>query len=257
MKSFRFLYMVLLAFGLAACYEVNEEIVINENGSGHFVSRMDMSSLIEMMQTFVGEEELAKEGLDRVIDTTIMMKSLIDSVKDITNDQRKIMENGKMHLVMNIREKIFKTEMDVSFTDYNGLQALLSSGGTVGLPQVLQTISGKNEKKQADSSAPKEPDLDALNEVYDITVKNGVISKKINPEKLQAIKDKPEMAQIAELANSGMEILYSTTIKLPRPVIRVNNELVKLSDDKKTVSIKYNLLDLFNTPDKFSYVIEW
>jgi hypothetical protein len=54
-----------------------------------------------------------------------------------------------------------------------------------------------------------------------------------------------------------MEILCTTSIKLPRPAKKVSNPLIKLSDDKKTATMKYNLLELLETPDKFSYSIEY
>lgn len=69
--------------------------------------------------------------------------------------------------------------------------------------------------------------------------------------------DRPEMAQMKQLTSSGMEILYTTTIKLPRAAKKTNNPLLKLSEDKKTVTMKYNLLELLDTPEKFSYTIEY
>ena len=69
--------------------------------------------------------------------------------------------------------------------------------------------------------------------------------------------EKPEIGQLKQMASSGMEILYTTTIKLPRPAKKTESALIKLSDDKKTVTLKYNLLDLFENPEKFSYRIEF
>ena len=65
------------------------------------------------------------------------------------------------------------------------------------------------------------------------------------------------MEQMKQLSSSGMEILYTTTIRLPRPVKKSDNPNFKISDDKKTVTMKYNLLDMFDNPEKFSYTIEY
>jgi len=51
--------------------------------------------------------------------------------------------------------------------------------------------------------------------------------------------------------------MYTTTITLPRPVKKVDNPLAKLSDDKKTVTIKFNLVDVFEKPEQFGYNIEY
>jgi ClpP class serine protease len=237
---------------------MNEEIQINADGSGTYVTKMDMSQLIDMMQTFAGEEELTKEGLDRVIDTTILMKSLMDSAKDVTAEQKELMKNGKMKLQMNIKEKIFKMDMNLPYKNYNSLQQLMAGqgGNGAGLADVFKNMFGKGDTA-GQPAAPKDPGMDALAGIYDVTVKNGLISKKLNTEKFKALLDKPEMAQVKQLGSSGMEILCTTSIKLPRAVKKSDNPLIKLSDDKKTVTMKYNLLELLETPDKFSYTIEY
>src|SRR5690242_19941189 len=108
MKKVRFVFVLLIAVLVNSCYEVNEEIVINQNGSGTYATHMDMSALIDMMQTLAGDEELSKDGLDRAVDTTINLKNMIDSAKDLTASQKELMQNGTMHMAMNLKEKIFK-----------------------------------------------------------------------------------------------------------------------------------------------------
>src|SRR5688500_7553955 len=104
MRYLKYILTVLVLCCLVSCYEVNEEIQINADGSGTYATKMDMGQLIAMMQTFAGEEELAKEGMDRVIDTTIMMKSIMDSAKEATAEQKELMKDGKMQLQMNVKE---------------------------------------------------------------------------------------------------------------------------------------------------------
>ncbi|WP_315819758.1 hypothetical protein [Paraflavitalea speifideaquila] len=125
------LVLVFLGF-LASCYEVNEEIVINEDGSGTYVTKMDMSQLIEMMQSFAGEEELSKEGLDRPIDTTIRMKDMLDSAKDVTPEQKALMAGGIMKMQMNIKEKLFKMDLNFPYSGYDNLQKLMAGQGNSG-----------------------------------------------------------------------------------------------------------------------------
>jgi hypothetical protein len=55
----------------------------------------------------------------------------------------------------------------------------------------------------------------------------------------------------------GIEIPYTITLKLPRPVKKSDNPLAILSEDKKTVTIKYNLIEMMDHPQKFEYTIEY
>ena len=261
MKNLKLILVTLLAVFFVSCYEVNEEIVINENGSGSFVTKMDMSQLLEMLQTMGGDEELTKEGLDRPIDTTIMMKSLMDSAKDMTADQKALMKDGKVHLQMNMNEKLMKLNVDIPYSGYDNLQKLMSGMGNngTGIGEAFKAIFDKGDDSSvADMPAqPKTNQMDQLNGIFDVVVKNGMISRKANQEKFKKLMDNPEMEQMKQLSSSGMEILYTTTIKLPRPVKKSDNPLIKLSEDKKTVTMKYNLLEMIETPEKFSYTIEY
>ena len=257
MKKIILLLSVIICF--VSCYEVNEEITINQNGGGTFITRMDMGQMLEMIQSMAGEEELAKEGLDKAIDTTIFMKNIMDSSKDATAEQKELMKDGKVNLQMNMKEKLFKAQVDIPFKKYNDLQSLMSGQGNsmTGLSELFKGAFDKGEAQKPQLDAPKEPGLEDMNSIFDVTVKDGLISKKVNLERHKALIERPEIAQMQQMSTGGMEILYTTTIKLPRPAKKTENPLIKLSDDKKTVTLKYNLLDLFEQPEKFSFSVQY
>ncbi|MCS3801810.1 hypothetical protein [Niastella sp. OAS944] len=257
-KYFKYALTVAISIFFVSCYEVNEDIEINADGSGTYVTKMDMSALIDMMQTYAGEEELQKEGLDRVLDTTVLFKSLLDSNKDATAEQKVLMKDGKMKMQMNIKEKIFKLDMSFPYKDLNSLQQLMSgkAGGGTGMSEALKNVFGKKEGDQ-DAAAPKGPDMGDFAGIYNVTIKKDLIEKKVNQEKYKEFMARPEMAQMKQLTSSGMEILYTTTIKLPRAAKKSDNPLIKLSPDGKTVTMKYNLLELLENPEKFAYSIQY
>lgn len=256
MKYLKYMLSLVFCLGLVSCFEVNEEIVINADGSGTYVTKMDMGQLIDLMQTFAGEEELKKDGMDRVLDTTIYMKNMVDSAKEMTTEQKELMKDGKMKLQMNIKEKLLKMDMNFPYKNLSNLQQFMSGKGGSGMTNVFKNMFDKKDGAEQ-SLAPNGPDMGDFANMYDVTIKNGLISKKVNAQKFKALTEKPEMAQMKQLTSSGMEILYTTTIKLPKPAKKTDNPIIKLSDDKKTVTMKYNLLELLENPEKFSYTIEY
>src|SRR5688572_25523835 len=257
-KYFKYVLAVAFSIFFVSCYEVNEEIEIKADGSGTYVTKMDMGALIDMMQSFAGEEELQKEGLDKVLDTTILFKSLLDSAKDATAEQKELMKDGKMKMQMNIKEKLFKMDMSFPYKNLNNLQQLMSgkAGGGTGMTAALKNVFGKKDGEN-EAAAPKGPDMGDFAGIYDVTIKNGLIEKKVNTVKYKEFMDRPEMAQLKQVTSSGMEVLYTTTIKLPRAAKKADNPMIKLSDDKKTVTMKYNLLELLENPEKFAYSIQY
>jgi len=258
-KYFKYVLAVAISIFFVSCYEVNEEIDINADGSGTYVTKMDMSALIDMMQTFAGEEELKKDGLDKIYDTTILFKDMLDSAKDMTAEQKTLMKDGKMKMQMNIKEKIFKMDMDFKYKDLNSLQLLMSGkgGNGPGMANAFKNLFGKQDGAEEQPGAPKGPDMSDIASIYDVTIKNGLIQKKVNTAKYKEFMNRPEMAQMKQLSGSGMEILYTTTIKLPRAAKTADNPVIKLSEDKKTVTMKYNLLELLENPEKFAYTIQY
>jgi hypothetical protein len=258
-KYFKYVLTVAISIFFVSCYEVNEEIEIKADGSGTYVTKMDMGALIDMMQTFAGEEELKKDGLDKVLDTTILFKSLLDSAKDATAEQKELMKDAQMKMQMNIKEKIFKMDMRFPYKDLNSLQQLMSgkAGSGTGMSSALKNVFGKKEGMTDDAAAPKGPDMSDFAGIYNVTIKNGLIEKKVNQEKYKEFMNRPEMAQMKQLTGSGMEVLYTTTIKLPRAAKKADNPLIKLSEDKKTVTMKYNMLELLENPEKFAYTIQY
>jgi len=260
MKWLKICVISVFAFLLASCYDINEDIVIDDSGTGIYVTKMDMGAMIDLMQTFAGDEELTKGGLDRVIDTTINMKDLLDSAKNVTPEQKELLKDGKMKMKINMKEKVMNIDMSYPYKNFNGLQQLMAGGTTgSGIGSVFSKLFGGKDVPQPEgiTDQAKEPDIDSWTTIFDVVVKDGLISKKVNQEKYKALTERPEMAQIKQMNSPGMEINYTTTIKLPRPVKKSDNPMVKLSDDKKTVTIKYNMLDMLESPDKFSYTIEY
>ena len=195
----KLLFGILTCLLLVACYDVNEEIVIKENGSGHYTSKIDMSGLLEMMQNFGTEADLSKDGLDRPMDTVIMLRTMLDSNKTLNADEKAIMETGKMHMVMSLKEKKFTIDMDFDFRNNRDLEYLLAGMGNGGFGDVLKDVFQKDKTAESQLDAPKDLDVDQFSNMYDVHVQKGSIIKKINRAKLDSIMQRPEMAQLNQM----------------------------------------------------------
>jgi hypothetical protein len=215
---------------------------------------MDMSQMLEMLQQYMGKEELAKKGMTKM-DTTINMKDILDSVTTLTADKKALLSTGTVHIKLDMDAKVFTTHMNFPFTNQANLQKLYSAlgDGSLGTAQLFKNLGGD----QGGAAGAPSPDINQFNGIYDFTCHDGLITKKVNQGKWKALQADPQMAQVKQAAQMGMEISYNTTIVLPRPVKKVDNATAKLSDDKKTVVMKFNLTDVFDHPEQFGYTIEY
>lgn len=212
-----------------------------------------------MMQAMGGEEFNKKK--DEKLDSIISLKSITDTSRNLTDEQKSLMRDGTIRVQMNMAEKLFKLTMRYPFEDLDRLQKLTKamSNGGIGFGNIMKDAMGdkKADSQIIDQPAQESPEMDQLMSIFDYSITNGMIKKSVNAEKLKKLQENPKMAEMKQGADMGIEVLYTTTYKLPRPVKKVDNSDAKISDDKMSVTIRQNLMLIFTQPEKFAFTIEY
>jgi hypothetical protein len=255
MKILKFLFPLSLVFCLAGCLDVEEKVEVKKDGSGIYALDMDMSQMIDMLQTYMGKEEMAKKGMQKM-DTTIYMKDMVDTISGLSAEKKALLRPGSVHIKLDVDAKVFTTHMLFPYKSQADLEKLynaMSDGSSLGATNLFKGMTPGGE----DTPGGGSPDINQFNGIYDFTARDGLMSKHLNADKFKALLDDPKMAQIKQASQMGIEINYTTIVTLPRPVKKVDNALAKLSEDKRTVSIKFNLMEIFDHPEKFGYTIEY
>src|SRR5450432_4500306 len=156
MKNIRILLLFLMPLAFASCMDTREELEIKKDGSGTLVMKTDLSKMLEMAKSFGGDNnDLSKDGLDKAVDTTMLMKDYIDTAKDVPADKKALLRNGKVHVVMNVKEGVGKFDMSFPFTSPDKLQQLYASlnSSTGGLKNLLGGM-WKSMPKGPDEPSP-------------------------------------------------------------------------------------------------------
>jgi hypothetical protein len=252
MKILKIILPAILAFSFAGCLDINESVDIRKDGSGQLTMDMDMSQMVDILQTYMGKDELEKKGMSKM-DTTILLKDIVDTSANLSEDKKAILRPGRVHIKLDMDAKVFTVHSMFPFTSLSNLQKLytLMNDGSLGNAKLFGALGG-------DAGAGASPgDLNQFNSIFDFTCKDGLLTKKLNKEKFDALKNDPQMAQVKQASQMGMDINYTTTLSLPRPIKKISNPLAKQSDDKLTVTMKYNLIDVFDHPEQFEYTVEY
>ena len=259
MNILKYILPAALAFSMAGCVDIDETIEVKKDGSGKFAMDTDMSQMIELLQTYMGKDEMAKKGMAKM-DTTIYVKDLVDTISSMSAEKKALLRTGSIHIKFDVDAKVFTTHMSFPYNSQADLQKLYNAmnDGSLGTTRLFKGLApGGDDSSAGPGSNANAPDINQFNGIYDFHSKDGLMTKHLNPEKFKALQDDPQMAQIKQASQMGVEINYTTSIVLPRPVKKIDNPLAKLSDDKKTVSMKYNLMEVFDHPEKFNYSIEY
>jgi hypothetical protein len=252
MKILKYLLPAVLAFSFAGCLDINESVDIRKDGSGQLTMDMDMSQMVDILQTYMGKEELEKKGMSKM-DTTILLKDIVDTLSSMSEDKKAILRPGRVHIKLDMDAKVFTVHSMFPFTSLPNLQRLyaLMNDGSLGNAKLFGALGG-------DAGAGANPgDLNQFNSIFDFTCKDGMLTKKLNKAKFDALKNDPQMAQVKQASQMGMDINYTSTLSLPRPIKKISNPLAKLSDDKLTVTMKFNMIDVFEHPEQFEYTVEY
>ena len=258
MKNIRTLFLFLLPLAFISCTDTREELEIKGDGSGTLVMKSDLSKMLEIVKGFAGENDLAKDGLDRPLDTTMMMKDYIDTAKDVPADKKELLRNGKVHVVMNVKESIGKFDMNFPFTSTDKLQQLYASlnSSSGGLKNLFDGM-GKNLPKGGSEEQGNDKSMPQIASVYDITVKDGLYSRKVNKERYDAFTSAMKLDELKQMGSMLGAMDYTLSVKLPRQIKKVSNSKAILSSDKKILTLKTDLMETFEHPELLALDIEY
>ncbi len=256
MKRLKYFFTIASMVFLAGCFEINEDIDVHADGSGVYSIHTDMSQLLKVMESYLGKDEMDKQMPSKNIDTTVMMKALLDTAKNISAEDKALIKDGSIHLKLNMEQKEFKSDIIIPFKNLASLQKLYVSmnNQSLGFNQLFKGIAGKPDTVSVGTDNSM-PDMNQFNSVYDFQSHDGLLSRKLNPERWKALQQSPQFSQMKDAGNMGISIPYTLTIVIPRPCKKIDNSLAKLFPDRKKIIMQYNLIEVFDHPEKFEYTI--
>jgi hypothetical protein len=249
MKKLLGLLVIGGALAMTSC-ETTREISFNADGGGKLVTTTDMSSLIGIAK--MSGKDIDKE--DKAIDTTIALDKMVDSIPDLSPEEKELVKKGVLGLNMNMSEEKLITKLEFPFTN---------AAQIARLDQVSAKVMQQAMKKQAaqGEGAPSIPDDEmpkgSMDDYFTTTYGKGTIEKKHIPEKYATAGDDKSMQALKEMAGQGMPMNTTLIFNLPNPVKKAEGKNVKVSDDKKKVTITNSIDDFFDDVTKLEFKIEY
>lgn len=245
---------------LTGCLEVTQELTLSKDGAGTFASTTDMSQVISMAMQMAGD----KIGDQKInMDTTINFKSVLDSVKDISPENKQLLKDGLVHVIMKMDDGKFLINSSIPFKKIGDVEKINQA--------MQKEVNGKfldNAMKEAmkqgkamDSSMmgnqQTTPPLSMPENYFILTCKDGLISRVADKTKMASLADDEMMNQMKQMSAMGAPLKTNFVINLPRPAKKAEGKNVKLSDDKKKITIANELNDLFDDPALYEFKIEY
>ena len=256
--------VVLVAF--SGCFDTLEEVTITENGSGTFVNSLDMGKMLGLAKTMgSGKDEM--KDIDKLkMDTVIYLKDLKDSMKNLNAVEKNIAATGTLKIQVDATDD----KMNFTFTfpfskisEIDGIQSVLKKAKQDVIDNTMKKIMGeegdKNEGLPGNQvDGEKNDDMGTnIDAYYTSAYEKGKVTRKLNKDKYAHVEDDKSLKSLQEMAQLGMAINMKTVINLPKPAKKAEGKGLKLSDDKKKITMEGTLDDFFEDPTYFEYNIEY
>ena len=268
MKKISWITGLLMLVVFSGCFDTVDEFTIAENGSGTFINTLDMGKLLGLAKTMGGGNDEMKEFEKLKTDTVVNLKDIKDSLKKLTDAEKKIASTGKLRIQVDAKEEKLNFTFTFPFSNASEIapiQRILKKAKADVIDNIMTKLMGEEGNKKNDGllggdeedSEQKEEMGANLDQYYTTVYEKGKFSRKLNREKYANVSDDKSLKSMQEMAQMGMSINMKTIINLPKPARKAEGKGVKLSDDKKKITMEGTLDDFFEDGSYFEYTIEY
>lgn len=92
---------------------------------------------------------------------------------------------------------------------------------------------------------------------YDLAIEKGSIRRVLNKERYARAEEDEFLKGMRELSGMGLSMKSTYVINLPRPATKAEGKSLKLSEDKRKVTLSVDIDDFFDEPERLQYLIEF
>ncbi len=240
MKSITRLFFLFITLTALTGCQFTEKINLNDNGSGTYKLKIDMSAMMSSMQGMkeASEDTSEEKEESKVVDTIINFKDILDEKKDsiakLPEDEQaklKALEDLKLHVNINEEKNIAVTEFIFNFKNISELK---------NIQEKIEKANSVNDGK------PAEENIRPTEVVYHFdgkTFHREVVERKLTDEQKEAYKKSMEQgSQMVE--GSSYQIEYN----FPRPVKSTTFKDAIFSGDRKTMYIQSDMKKVTEDP---------
>ena len=231
---------------LVGCLETTQEVTLNADGSGSITNTNDMSALIGLAKQMGGADELEKSPVS-VIDSSFSLKEGADSIPNLSPEERDIIRTGTMRIKANLKEDKFFTHLTFPFKS----PSEIGKFNKLSTKVMAEAMKDQMGDKGAAMPMDQMPEPSSFDDYYKLEFSNGELTRKVDKTKYAGVESDEYFKGLKQASSMGLEMKATYIFNLPRPAEKAEGKKVKLSDDKKKVTITGTLDEFMSDPSVF------
>lgn len=237
---------------LTSCLDTTQEITLNEDGSGTVTYTNDMSTLISLAKQMGGAADLEKAG-DQNMDSTIALKDGMSDLPSLSAEEKELAKNGMLKIMMNIKQEKFQTTLTFPFTQPGQIEKYNKLSGKVMAEAMKDKLSEGGQAIPSDQM----PAPSSFDDYYKLEFSDGELTRKVDKDKYTGVESDEYFKGVRQASSMGLTMKAKYVINLPRPATKAEGKNVKLSDDKKKVTVTADIEDFFADPSALEFKIKY
>ncbi|HVZ56399.1 MAG TPA: hypothetical protein VG870_07050 [Chitinophagaceae bacterium] len=256
------LIKILLLAGitcLTGCLDITQDLTVNADGSGTLANTTDLSEVMNMAMQMAGDKAQEEK---MHMDTVIRYRDMLDSASHISPEEKNLLAPGVLHLVMNQDSQKYYLRSSVPFRKLADVVPLIqalqkgNSGKMMGTA-LKELMKDRGDSTMTDTSRGEDAQPGMPDNYLIITCKPGLISRVVDKQKLAALSQDESLAKLREMGAMTGPLKTHFVIHLPRPAKKVEGKNVRLSGDRRQVTISNELDDLYDDPSSFEFQVTY
>jgi fructose-1,6-bisphosphatase len=101
------------------------------------------------------------------------------------------------------------------------------------------------------------PAISSVEDYYKIEFSNDKLEKKLDKDKYANVASDQMLQRMKQAAEFGIPVSHTYIINLPRPVEKAEGKKIKLSEDKKRITVTTGLDDFFDNPESLEFKVKF
>lgn len=248
MKLLLFCFVSSVLF--AGCLETTQEVTINPDGSGTISNTSDMSGIMGLVKQMGGQDAEKLEG--ETIDTIISLSKQADSIEGITPQEKEMVKKGTLRVNMDMKEGKFITGMKFPFSSPSEIKKYTELTNKLMFETIKKEMGNTQVPGMENMPAPS-----SIDDYYTVSFSNGLLIKALDKEKFAKADSDEFLKGMKQSSAMGLPMTATYIINLPRPAKKTEGKNIKVSDDKKKITVVADIDDFFDDPSKLEYRIEY
>jgi hypothetical protein len=192
-------------------------------------------------------------------DTIIALAGMVDKIEGMSDEEKVFMQYGTLERKIKLADGQLTTKLSFSFTNIKEISALnkltnklIGSAMKDMMANLPMGDAGESIKGMGDM-----PDPSSFDDYFDVKFTDDKIERTINKEKYAKAASNEYLNGIKQASAMGIPVTSTLIINLPRPAEKVEGKNVKLSEDKMKVTVKTDIDDFFDYPEKLEFTVKF